>query len=205
MSKTYQFVRSRQEAVDSFKALFSQLPVEWLEKKTLNSGYGEKLKGKYQGNDFSAVIYFNKNNYSSKIVLEKGSQQLERLLAEKLGQAAILSSGTCKNQQSQGPLISEAHIGTDESGKGDYFGPLVVAGVYVAPNDVPLLREIGVADSKTISDAKIKVIAAKLRMLSQIKFNLVIINPEKYNELYVKMANLNWRGGMPGSWRISCK
>ena len=215
MSKIYQFVHSRQEALDSFKALFSGLPVEWLDKKTLNSGYGEKLKGKYQGSDFSAVIYFNKNNYSSKIVLEKGSQQIEQLLAEKLGQATVSSSGACKNQQSQGlvavaqgiadtdefagfgvskiqgMLISEAHIGTDESGKGDYFGPLVIAGVYVEADDLPLLQEIGVADSKMISDAKIKVVAEKLRVLAQIKYNLVLINPEKYNELYAKIANLN--------------
>ena len=52
MSKIYQFVHSRQEAVDSFKALFSGLLIEWLVKKTLNSGYGQKLKEKYQ-----AVIF----------------------------------------------------------------------------------------------------------------------------------------------------
>jgi len=215
MSKTYQFVCSRQEAVDSFKALFCELPVEWLEKKALNSGYGEKLKGRLQDSDFSAVIYFNKNNYSSKVVLEKGSQQIEQLLAEKLEQTTVLAAGAHKKQQSQGlsadtqainrqgeteglgvskvqgMLISEAHIGTDESGKGDYFGPLVIAGVYVKPDDAPLLQGIGVADSKTINDAKIKVIAAKLRTLPQIKYNLVFINPEKYNELYAKIANLN--------------
>lgn len=216
MSKTYQFVRTRQQAVDNFKALFFGLPVEWVDKKTINSGYGEKLIGKYQDSDFSAVIYFNKNNYSSKIVLEKGSQQIEQLLAAKLGQAkASSSAGVQKNQQNQGLtadaqgitkkdkieelegskvpdlLISESHIGTDESGKGDYFGPLVIAGFFMEKQDVPLLREIGVADSKKISDKKIKVMAEKLREFFKDKYNLVYIYPEKYNALYAKMTNLN--------------
>lgn len=197
MSKTFKFVQAREKAVGSFKALFSEITVEWLEEEELKSGYGRKIKGQYAGNDFSAILYFNKNNYSSKIVLEKGSPAIEQILTEKLGQPqglALNGPKTTLKAETAGQedlLISEAHIGTDESGKGDYFGPLVIAGFFLEPSDVPLLREIGVADSKTISDKKIKVMAEKLREFFKNKYNLVYINPEKYNVLYAKMTNLN--------------
>lgn len=192
MSKTYQFVQPREEAVARFKELFTNMEIEWLEEQTVNNGYGQKIKAKYKESPFSIVIYFNKNDYSSKIVLEKGTEQLEQVLAEQLGEAA--SRRETKPEKADKPtslLIPEAHIGTDESGKGDYFGPLVIAGVFIEPDDVIGLEEMGVADSKTISDAKIKEIAAKLRLFLGNRHNLVFINPEKYNELYSKIGNLN--------------
>ncbi len=81
------------------------------------------------------------------------------------------------------------HIGTDESGKGDYFGPLVIAGFYCPDDQVPLLRELGVRDSKAISDNRVREIAAALR--EGTIHSLVVIGPEKYNELYAKFRNLN--------------
>jgi len=86
---------------------------------------------------------------------------------------------------------SYAYIGTDESGKGDYFGPLVIAGVYLTPDTGKLLRSIGVKDSKELSDLQIKQFAAEIKKMNEIVFDVVLISPEKYNQLYEKMGNLN--------------
>jgi len=83
----------------------------------------------------------------------------------------------------------DSWIGTDESGKGDYFGPLVVAGVFVNEETKQKLIELGVKDSKKISDARIGELAVKIK--STCKYSIVPIGPETYNELYDKIANLN--------------
>lgn len=80
-------------------------------------------------------------------------------------------------------------IGVDESGKGDFFGPLVIAGVLVEKSQLPAMAELEVRDSKTISDNKILAIAERIKKLCL--HNLVVINPEKYNQLYGKIRNLN--------------
>lgn len=89
-------------------------------------------------------------------------------------------------------LLSEFagnRIGVDESGKGDYFGPLVVAGVYVDREAEKRLRELKVRDSKKISDRRI----AELRRIIRAEFpcSVVSIGPERYNQLYATMKNMN--------------
>ena len=83
------------------------------------------------------------------------------------------------------------YIGTDESGKGDFFGPLVIAGVYINPKLSAYLKQIGIKDSKALTDTQISQFANELVKLSDIVYDLIIINPGKYNELYEKMGNLN--------------
>ncbi len=83
------------------------------------------------------------------------------------------------------------YIGTDESGKGDYFGPLVIAGVYLTPEAGNYLRTLGVRDSKELSDLQIQQLAADIKKVNEIVYDVVLISPEKYNELYEKMGNLN--------------
>lgn len=85
-----------------------------------------------------------------------------------------------------------AHFGIDESGKGDYFGPLVVAGVYVDEKIGVALRKLGVCDSKLVnSSAKIRSLAEGIRRVPGIQFHLVSIGPERYNQLYSEFKNLN--------------
>jgi ribonuclease HIII len=76
------------------------------------------------------------------------------------------------------------HIGTDESGKGDYFGPMVVAGVLIDSTTETALRELGVKDSKTLTDRRCKELAVKIRNLLPGKYQEVEIPPERYNQLY---------------------
>lgn len=81
-------------------------------------------------------------------------------------------------------------IGSDESGKGDFFGPIVTAAFMVTSHENERkLLDLGVTDSKKISDKKILEVAPAIKKLG---YNVVIrIGPEKYNELYEKMQNVN--------------
>ncbi|MDP1836241.1 MAG: ribonuclease HIII [Chlamydiales bacterium] len=81
------------------------------------------------------------------------------------------------------------HIGIDESGKGDFFGPLCVAGVYGDEKTIKELKKIGVKDSKVLTDQAAGTLSAKIRGVCP--YHIVRINPFKYNELYAKFGNLN--------------
>jgi ribonuclease HIII len=91
------------------------------------------------------------------------------------------------------PEMFQPHLGIDESGKGDFFGPLVIAGVYVEGDLPRRLLDLGVKDSKLItSDQKALDLADAIKDLITLdRCNVVVISPEKYNELYAKFRNLN--------------
>ena len=80
-------------------------------------------------------------------------------------------------------------IGSDESGKGDYFGPLVVAAVHVDESSALTLAEAGVRDSKTVSDNRTARLADMI--MAERPHSMVVIGPERYNKLYAKIGNLN--------------
>jgi ribonuclease HIII len=87
-------------------------------------------------------------------------------------------------------------IGTDESGKGDYFGPLVCAGVYVDEKTAKILVANGVKDSKELSDAKNLELANKIMEICRDQYTIIEISPERYNLLYdqfrKEQKNLNF-------------
>ena len=91
------------------------------------------------------------------------------------------------------PSKLEERIGIDESGKGDYFGPLVVGGVHVGPDTAPRLIEAGVRDSKNVkSDKQIELLYRRIRdTVGDRGVVHVVIGPEAYNRLYEKMRNVN--------------
>jgi ribonuclease HIII len=78
-------------------------------------------------------------------------------------------------------------IGVDESGKGDYFGPLVIAACYVAPWHEALLD--GVMDSKKLTDKKALALAGVIKQ--HCPHSVIAVGPERYNEMHAKMKNLN--------------
>jgi ribonuclease HIII len=90
------------------------------------------------------------------------------------------------------PQAQEPHMGIDESGKGDFFGPLVIAAAYV---DKPLAKafaERGVRDSKTVtSDKKAEEMAQDIRKLLGDRYAIITIGPRAYNRLYASMRNVN--------------
>lgn len=99
-----------------------------------------------------------------------------------------IKSGTAPEHSSASPPgiqeILFPHIGTDESGKGDYFGPMVVAAVLIDASTKPKLEALGVKDSKLLSDKQCRELAAKIREICRGKYIEVEIPPDRYNELY---------------------
>lgn len=90
------------------------------------------------------------------------------------------------------PEMFTPHLGVDESGKGDFFGPLVIAGAYVDGAIARQLQAAGVMDSKRIgSDARIEALAKEIRGVRGLRWEVILISPERYNELYSKFGNLN--------------
>jgi ribonuclease HIII len=85
----------------------------------------------------------------------------------------------------------QPHIGSDEAGKGDYFGPLVAAAVYADEVALERLPQIGVKDSKRISgDRRLWELEKAVKQICPV-FEVVVISPARYNELIEKMRNLN--------------
>jgi ribonuclease HIII len=85
-----------------------------------------------------------------------------------------------------------AHFGSDEAGKGDFFGPLITAGFFIESEEMKNdLIKMGVCDSKKLTDVKIAEIAKNLHV--KYKKNIAIVRPsvEKYNQLYDSFKNLN--------------
>jgi ribonuclease HIII len=80
-------------------------------------------------------------------------------------------------------------IGIDESGKGDYFGPLVIAAVYVDVQTEAELKALGVRDSKRLKDEQMRSMAEAIKHLCQ--HAVVAISPKRYNELYSTIRHLN--------------
>lgn len=81
-----------------------------------------------------------------------------------------------------GSLFNNNHIGSDESGTGDYFGPITTCAVYVQAEQIEILRELGIQDSKVIKD-KCIVELSQLLVEMNIPYSLMILHNEKYNRL----------------------
>jgi ribonuclease HIII len=96
----------------------------------------------------------------------------------------------------ESPPETEPHIGTDEAGKGDFFGPLVTAAVFVDERTAKILRTLKVRDSKTVSDRELTGLATSIRqVIEEGKRGVLLLAPKRYNELYQQMRtegkNLN--------------
>lgn len=94
-----------------------------------------------------------------------------------------------ENSQDKLANIAYPHIGIDESGKGDFFGPLVIAGVLLNEEDAKYCEELGIKDSKKLDDKKILALADEIK--NKFIHNIVTIGNTRYNELYTKFKNLN--------------
>ena len=153
-----------------------------------------KQKLEKNGFNFQQVMYAfwraQKNGlsvtlYNSGKLLVQG-KETDNFLKEYLGiensTQAVLALPETKTKYS-------SWIGTDESGKGDYFGPLVIAGVLVDEENIKKLSQFNIQDSKKLNDSTIEKVAAQIKANST--FSVIVINPAKYNELYSKFKNLN--------------
>jgi ribonuclease HIII len=126
---------------------------------------------------------------SGKLVVQgKGTQEFIEFVLEpeilkqaRLGYEAVLN-----------PELLVPRFGVDESGKGDFFGPLCIAGVYVNEAVVKSWHESGIRDSKNISsDRKIAELARLIRETPGCVASVVPIGNEAYNRLYGTMRSVN--------------
>jgi len=153
-----------------------------------------KLGFKFEKRQYQAFLArydkFTVNLYESGKVTFGGSnrelqQEVEWFLGKLGGKAPAAEKGA--------GFDGRTRIGTDEVGKGDFFGPLVVAGALLDGEAEERLRQLGVKDSKEIRGDKRILDMAKeiMKILGAERYDIVAINPAKYNELYAKMENLN--------------
>jgi len=143
------------------------------------------------------TLFFAQKNKLSVAVYEKGPKVLvqgkgiEEFVQFEL-EPKILGEAKLGYEEVHSPEMFEPHFGVDESGKGDFFGPLVIAGVYVDAGIARKLLDAGVQDSKRIgSDARIRALAQTIRKITGGLADTVLIGPARYNELYEKFGNLN--------------
>lgn len=88
------------------------------------------------------------------------------------------------------PAIYHANsIGSDEVGTGDYFGPIVVSSAYITKEDIPFLEELGVRDSKKLTDEKILEIVPQI--IKRIPYQSIILTNKEYNDHYNSDVNMN--------------
>ena len=135
--------------------------------------------------DTCNVVFYE----SGKLVVQgKGTREfVEFLLEPEILQQAKLGYETVLN-----PDLLLPRFGVDESGKGDFFGPLCIAGVYVNESVIAAWKDLGVRDSKNISsDKRIAELAKKIRQTPGCVVDTVTIGNEAYNRLYVRMKSVN--------------
>jgi ribonuclease HIII len=143
------------------------------------------------------TIFFAQKNKLSVAVYEKGPKVLvqgkgvDEFVQFEL-EPNVWGEARLGYEEVHSPEMFEPHLGVDESGKGDFFGPLVIAGVYVDRGIARKLIDAGIQDSKRItSDGRIRALADAIRTSSMGLFDIVLIGPAKYNELYETFGNLN--------------
>lgn len=137
--------------------------------------------------DFSATFY-----KSSKFVIQgKNIDSLLDKLSEKFNGFNKPETRSKQHKESHAAptMLHSVYIGTDESGKGDFFGPLVIAGVLLDEKNRPIFEELGIKDSKTLKDETMLQMALQIQKHST--FSVVAISNTKYNELYSSFKNLN--------------
>lgn len=137
--------------------------------------YGIQLKIFSGKNSILLNIYFSKKKGLSHVIGGRNDNPLKQLLLQLLIKESDDTSW-------------KTWIGTDESGKGDFFGPLVVVGFYCNKTIINDLFTLGVKDSKRLSDSSIKKIAKNLWKKYPSNIKIIELNPPKYNQLYQRFT-----------------
>ncbi|HCY7059593.1 TPA: ribonuclease HIII [Staphylococcus aureus] len=144
---------------------------------TENLPQGMKARAKYQNTTV--------NIYQSGKVMFQGNHA-EAVSEELLPQHSQLNTNKTKKKNMANSFLEQTLmydqfncIGSDEAGSGDYFGPLTVCAAFVTKEHVPILKTLGVDDSKKLTDTKIVELAEQL--VTFIPHSLLTLHNEKYN------------------------
>ena len=153
---------------------------------------------KWQAKDGDTVITLYE---SGKVVFQGKDADLSSdfwITTEKInsGKVDVKNSGDKKKEAKKNKkeyvnarIYNSSSIGSDEVGTGDYFGPIVVTAAYVSSENIPFLEEIGVKDSKKLTDNDILNIVPKF--IKQIPYESIILTNEEYNKFYSSDINMN--------------
>ena len=175
--------------MNSFTALLSTEQAAKLKSLLAESGFEFAPK--------PYTVFFARKDKLSVAIYEKGPKLLlqgkgiEEFVQFEL-EPKIFGEAKLGYEEVHSPEMFEPHFGVDESGKGDFFGPLVIAGAYVNREIARKFLDEGIQDSKRIgSDTKIRALAKMIRRTPAAVTEVILIGPERYNQLYAKFGNLN--------------
>ncbi|MEG8946427.1 ribonuclease HIII [Rosettibacter firmus] len=171
-------------ALNLINQLKSQLEKYYLTSDIIEKNYNFEFSLNINRNIYKVLVYFGKKGV--KTILQGNTELPEYITLRKLifGQLEL-------DYNDENLSEPDEYIGTDESGKGDYFGPLVVAAVYVDLDTQKKLKQIGVRDSKDLSENQISDLSKEILKIVKENYSIVTISPQKYNQLYDKFKNLN--------------
>ena len=142
-----------------------------------------------EGDHFNATLY-EKEKHGTRKLCVQGAKAAE--FVEFVLEPLVLGAASLGYEDVVDPESVQPHAGSDESGKGDYFGPLVVACCYTDETLSNAMREMGARDCKQMSDAQVLAVGSKLRrLLGPERYAVVKIGPAAYNRLYAKIKNIN--------------
>jgi|SRR5690625_3113819 len=122
--------------------------------------------------------------YKSGKVLFQGSNPIKEASKWQASTAPKEENNKAKQSSFMPPssLFTASHIGSDESGTGDYFGPVTTCAAYVQKNQIETLKMLGIQDSKRVTDENVIQLAKRLSELN-IPYSLLVLHNEKYNQL----------------------
>ena len=142
-----------------------------------------------EGDHFNATLY-EKEKHGKRKLCVQGSKAEDFVLF--VLEPRVLGAATLGYETILNPELVAPHAGSDESGKGDYFGPLVVCCAYTDEALSEKMQEMGVKACKQMSDKSVLTTGAKLRsLLGPTGYAVVKLGPAAYNRLYSKIKNIN--------------
>ncbi len=142
-----------------------------------------------EGDHFNATLYEKQKHGRRKLCIQ-GSKAEDFVLFQL--EPLVLGAATLGYEKELTPELFAPHAGSDESGKGDYFGPLVVCCAYTDEALSEEMAKLGVKDCKQMSDKSVLTVGARLRaLLGPDGYAVVKLGPAAYNRLYAKMKNIN--------------
>ena len=161
-----------------------------IESKKIN--YGEIFELESSSITLKISLYYNKKNQFkfviNKIIPEHKKEFIYNTLIQVSPIVEKETNNELLNNISSLDFNKFNYAGSDESGKGDYFGSLVVVAFTCKNEDIAKLIKYGVKDSKLLSDEKIIILAEKILLEFRGQYEYMVLMPEKYNELYAKFS-----------------
>ena len=125
---------------------------------------------------------------SGKVMFQGKSADVDASMWMEISGAEAIRKEKKDKDKADMKYYNTSSIGSDEVGTGDYFGPIVVTASFVKKEDIPFLEELGIKDSKKLTDDKILEIAPKVA--KRISYKSIILTNSEYNEKY-KENNMN--------------